>query len=120
VELQTNVILLNLNYTQFGLNALAAMSVQTWNWFEVQFTTTHRFICWERIPIDLIDPRLTATGPFGANYGNIRFTPTPATGPSSPHLLGALEEVSTVGRTIRTMTHSATAVSPATFTTDIE
>ena len=119
-ELQTNIILLNLNYTQFGLNTLATMSVQIWNWFEVAFTSTHRFICWERIPIDLIDSRLTAAGLFGTPYGNIRFTPSPLTGATSPHLLGVLEEVSTVGRTIRTMIHSATAASPATFVTDIE
>ena len=119
-ELQTNVILLNLNYTQFAANTPATMSVQAWDWHEVGFTSTHRFLCWERIPINLIDTRLTATGAFGTPYGNIRFTPSPLTGISSPHLLGALEEVSTVGRTIRNLIHSSTAASPATFITDIE
>src|SRR5262249_35869215 len=119
-ELQTNIILLNLDYTQFGAIAPAALSVQAWNWFEVGFTSTHRFICWERIPINLIDPRITACGPCGAPYGNIRFTPSPLTGPSSPHILGAIEEVTSVGRTIRNMIHSSTAASPAIFITDIE
>jgi hypothetical protein len=123
-ELQTNVILLNLNYSQFAFNAAAAMSVNAWNWHEVGFTTTHRFICWERIPIDRIDPRINlipTPGPFGENYGNIRFTPSPSSGASSPQLLGALEEVSfPAGRTIRNFIHSATAASPAVFITDIE
>jgi hypothetical protein len=119
-ELQTNIILLNLNYTQFDLNAPAAMSVQAWNWHEVGFTSTHRLLCWERIPIDLIDARLTAAGPFGTPYGNIRFTPSPLPGATSPHLLGAIEEVSTVGRTLRNLIHSSTAVSSAIFITDIE
>src|SRR5262249_10949479 len=87
-ELQTNIILLNLNYTQFDANALATLSVQAWNWHEVGFTSTHRFLCWERIPVDLIDARLTAAGPFSAPYGNIRFTPSPLTGANSPQVLG--------------------------------
>ena len=120
MELQTNVILLNMNYTQFAPITSATMSGNAWNWFEVGFSSTHRFLCWERIPINLIDIRLTATGPFGSPYGNFQFTPSPLTGPTSPQLLGAIEEVSTLGRTIRNMTHSATALSPATFTTDIE
>src|SRR5262249_37325463 len=98
----------------------ATMSVQAWNWFEVGFTTTHRFFCWERIPINLIDPRLTAVSLFGANYGNIRFTPNPPTGAPGPQFLGALEEVSTVGRTIRPMIHSSIATGTAVFITDIE
>jgi hypothetical protein len=120
IELETNIILLNLNYTQFAAIPPAAMSVNAWNWFEVGFTSTHRFICWERIPINLIDSRLTATGPFGAPYGNIRYTPSPLAGASSPQLLGAIEEVTTIGRTIRNMIHSSTAASPAVFITDLE
>src|SRR5262249_32979940 len=85
-ELETNIILLNMNYTQFLSNLPAAMSVNIWNWFEIGFTATHRFICWERVPINLIDPRITAAGPFAANYGNIRFTPSPLSGASSPQL----------------------------------
>jgi hypothetical protein len=119
-ELETNIILLNLNYTQFAANAPAAMSVNSWNWFEIWFTATHRFLCWERIPINTIDARITAAGPFGANYGNIRFTPSPLAGPTSPQLLGAIEEVADVGRTIRNLIHSSTAASPAVFVTDIE
>jgi len=121
-ELQTNVILLNLDYSQFG-NLAAAMSVNAWNWFEIGFTSTHRFLCWERIPINLIDPRINLVpvppGPFGTPYGNIRFTPSPSTGPTSPQLLGALEEVSSVGRTIRNMIHSSTSLSPTLFVGDL-
>jgi hypothetical protein len=120
LELQTNIILLNMNYSQFAAIPTAAMSVNAWNWFEIGFTSTHRFICWERIPINLIDARITAAGPFGAPYGNIRFTPSPLAGATSPQLLGAIEEVADVGRTIRNMIHSSTAASPATFITDIE
>src|SRR5262249_47967278 len=114
-ELQTNIILLNLNVNLADAVPPAAMSVIAWNWFEVGFSSTHRFLCWERIPIDKMDSRLTAAGPFGANYGTIRFTPSPLTGATSPHLLGVLEEVSTVGRTIRTMTTKSPAASPGSF-----
>jgi len=119
-ELGTNIILLNMNYSQFASITPAAMSVNAWNWFEVGFTSTHRFICWERVPITLIDPRLTFVGPFGAPYGNIRFTPSPLSGATSPQLLGAIEEVADVGRTIRNFIHSSVAASPALFITDIE
>src|SRR5262249_37410263 len=37
-ELETNIILLNLNYTQFLANGAAVMSVNSWNWFETGFT----------------------------------------------------------------------------------
>ena len=96
------------------------MSVIAWNWFEIGFTSTHRFICWERVPIQFIDTRLTAGGPFGTPYGNIRFTPSPLSGATSPQLLGAIEEVADIGRTIRNMIHSSTAASAATFITDLE
>jgi len=71
------------------------------------------FVCWERIPIDRLDPRLTMTGPFGAPYGNIRFTPLPGT--SNTQLLGAIEEVIDLGRTIRNLIHTGKAPSPAVF-----
>src|SRR5262249_42355343 len=119
-EQETNIILLNLNYSQFAANSPAAMSVIAWNWHEVGFTSTHRFICWERVRIDFIDTRITFAGPFGTPYGNIRFTPSPLAGATSPQLLGAIEEVTTIGRTIRNMIHSSTAASPAVFVTDIE
>jgi len=123
LELQTNVILLNMNYSQFLNGPLANMSVIAWNWHETGFTSTHRFICWERVPINLIDTRIVFGGPFfdtDSSYGNIRFTPSPLTGATSPQLLGAIEEVTNIGRTIRNMVHSSTAASPATFVTDIE
>jgi len=114
-ELQTNIILLNLNVNLADAVPPAAMGVNAWNWFAIGFSTVHRVLCWERMPINLIDPRLTAAGPFGANYGTIRFTPSPLTGPSSPHLLGVIEEVSTVGRTIRNMIFISPAASPGIF-----
>jgi hypothetical protein len=119
-ELETNIILLNMNYSQFSSNAAAATSVIAWNWFEIGFTSTHRFVCWERIPINTFDPRIAFLGPFGANYGQIRFTPSPSSGPSAPQILGAIEQVTTVGRTIRNLIHNSTALSPAIFITDIE
>jgi hypothetical protein len=103
-EIQTNAILLNLQAALNDSNQPAGLSNNFWNWFSVGFTSTHQFTCWERPPIDLIDPRITANGPFGAPYGNLRFTPSPVTG--GPALLGAIEQVSTVGRTLRTMSHS--------------
>src|SRR5262249_10524820 len=112
-ELQRNIILLNLNLNLFLANTPATVSVTAWNWFAVGFSSTNVFRCWERKPINLIDARLTFAGPFGANYGQIRFTPSPAGG---PHLLGAVEQVSTVGRTIRSLIHNGTAPPPATFT----
>src|SRR5262249_21720903 len=114
-ELQTNIILLNLNVNLADAVPPVAMGVNAWNWFAVGFSSVHRVLCWERMPIDLIDPRLTAAGPFGANYGTIRFTPSPLTGPSSPHLLGVIEEVSTVGRTIRNMLTISPSASPGIF-----
>src|SRR5262249_25193538 len=112
-QLQTNIIMLNLNINAFLSNTPAAMSVTAWNWFDKAFKSTHQFLCWERIPINLIDPRLTAAGPFGANYGQIRFTPNVAAG--NPQLLGAVEQVSTVGRTVRNLIHNGTAPNPASF-----
>jgi len=114
-ELQTNLILLNLHYTQFDANATAEMRVQAWNWFEVSFTSTHRFVCWERLPIDLIDARLTAARTFGATYGNIRLQrvsgqPLPP-GLEESALLGVREEVSTGGRTL-TPTGNPTTIAP--------
>src|SRR5262249_35004286 len=120
IELETNIILLNMNYSQFALNAGASMSGNVWNWLEVGTTTTHRFICWEPIPINVIDPRITFLGPFGANYGQIRFTPTPSSGPSAPAILGSIEQVADIGRTIRNLIHSSTAASPTIYITDIE
>src|SRR5262249_16440893 len=117
-ELQTNIILLNMNVNLVAAAGVtpATMSVNAWNWLEGGVTSLHRFVCWERIPIDTLDPRLTFLGPFGTPYGNIRFAPTPATGPTSPELLGAIEQVSTVGRTIRNLGQSTIAASPATLT----
>src|SRR5262249_54052418 len=107
---------LNLNVNLFASGVSpSSMSVTAWNWFENSFTSSHRFTCWERIPIDSIDARLTFGGPFGANYGQIRFVPTPA---GVPQLLGAIEQVTTVGRTIRNMIHNGMAATGATFTTD--
>jgi len=114
-ELQTNIVLLDLNHTPFAPVGPSAVSVQATNWFTTPFATAHTFLCWQRIPINLVDPRLTAVGPFGAPHGNLTVTPSPAPGASSPQLLGVIEEVTTVGRTIRTMIHRSTATSPATF-----
>ncbi len=100
-ELQTNAILLNLQAALNDLNQPASLNTDIWNWFSVGFTSTHQFTCWERLPIDSIDNRITAIGAFGAPYGNLRFTPV-----SGPALLAAIEQVSTVGRTLRTMSHS--------------
>ena len=100
-ELQTDAILLNLQAALNDLNQPASLNANFWNWFSVGFTASHRFTCWERLPIDLINSRITFAGPFGAPYGKLRFTPV-----SGPALLGAIEQVTTVGRTLRTMSHS--------------
>lgn len=105
-EVQTNMILLNLNFNQVGPNSPVVMSVNVWNWHEVGFTSTHRYLCWERIGIEHIDSRLLAAGPFGAPYGNIRLTPVKGTViPFSS--LGVLEEVTTNGRTIKPTSHAS-------------
>jgi len=73
-----------------------------------------QFVCFARVPLDLIDPVVDkALGAF-TDYGNIRLAPNP-TSRTNPGILAAIEEISTagapsapgtvIGATLRTLFH---------------
>ncbi len=109
-ELQTNFILLDLHTFFNATNPVTSVTIQVWNWLGVGFTTSTQFVCWERIPVTTIDGRF-AVGLLGSPYGSARFTPLLAQG-GTPALLGVVEQVADVGRTIRPMVvHQVTLLS---------
>src|SRR5262245_34727491 len=101
VELQTNFILLDPYAVCNAANRITSVPMQVWNWLGVGFTTSTQFVCWERIPVTTIDPRF-AFASLGSPYGSVRVPPLPLEG-GRPAVLGAVEEVTDVGRTIRAM-----------------
>jgi hypothetical protein len=100
-ELQTNFILLDPYAVFTAANRIRSVPMQVWNWLGVGFTTSTQFVCWERIPVETIDSRF-GFGLLGSPNGSVRVPPLPLEG-GRPAVLGAVEEVRDVGRTIRAM-----------------